>query len=108
MNPCKFFLPPLVAFSTGVTCLASAPPAPEQPIDPTSSEQLRAAYLECDRVSAQSRVDQDFMIRCQKVADTLRLRDFGGDFERQIRWWRTVRKAPASGPGGDTPRAGLD
>lgn len=100
MNLRKFFPSPFVALTAGVSCLANALPAQEQEIARASSDQLRAAYLECDRVSAQSRVDQDFMIRCQKVADTLRHRDFGGDFERQLRWWRTARGAPgvAIGP----------
>ena len=97
MNLRKFFLPPLVAVPAGMSCLANALPAQEEAITQASSDQLRAAYLECDRVSAKSRVDQDFMIRCQKVADTLLRRDFGGDFERQLRWWRTARKATDNG-----------
>ena len=97
MNLRKFFLSPLVALPAGMSCLANPLPAPEEAIARASSDQLRAAYLECDRVSAAARVDEEFMIRCQKVADTLLRRDFGGDFERQLRWWRTARKAPDRG-----------
>lgn len=99
MNLRKFFPSPLVALTAGASCLANPLPVQDQEIARASSGQLRAAYLECDRISAQARVDQDFMIRCQKVADTLRHRDFGGDFERQLRWWRSARKAPDAAAG---------
>ncbi|HYD76344.1 hypothetical protein [Ramlibacter sp.] len=95
------FLPfPFVALTAGASCLANPLPVQDAEFARASSGQLRAAYLECDRVSAQTRVDQDFMIRCQKVADALRHRDFGGDFERQLRWWRSARKAPDVAAGG--------
>ena len=60
-------------------------------IPTATSAQLRATYLECDRRSSMSVMDLDFMIRCQKVGDALKERDFGGDFERQLQWWRAAR-----------------
>jgi hypothetical protein len=60
-------------------------------IPTATSAQLRATYLECDRRSSMSLMDLDFMIRCQKVGDALKERDFAGDFERQLQWWRAAR-----------------
>ena len=60
-------------------------------IPTATSAQLRATYLECDRRSSMYLMDLDFMIRCQKVGDALKERDFGGDFERQLQWWRAAR-----------------
>lgn len=56
-----------------------------------SSEQLRAAYLECDRVTATASVAPEYMSACAEIGSALMHRDFGGDFQRQIDWWRSVR-----------------
>lgn len=99
MNIRKFFLPQLAAISIGFACMgAQALMGPEHQIEEASSAQLRTAYLECDRISAESRVDQNFMIVCQRVGDVLRDRDFGGDFERLLQWWRGTRQASRTNP----------
>jgi hypothetical protein len=84
----------LLAFvAAGASLTAHAVLLHEHEIDGATSAQLRAAYLECDRISATSRVDQDFMMACERVGRVLRDRDFGGDFERQLAWWRVAREA---------------
>lgn len=81
----------------------SALPLLEHEIAVASSAQLRAAYLECDRVTAESRADLGVMITCQMVGDVLRRRDFGGDFERQLQWWRAARDPYRNMHGGKAP-----
>lgn len=90
-------LPALVASAPAAL---SALPLLEQEIAGASSAQLRAAYLECDRVTAETQVDLGVMIACQVVGDVLRRRDFGGDFERQLQWWRAARDPYGNTRGG--------
>lgn len=100
---------PRIAISAGLACIAAnALLAQELEIDKFTSAQLRTAYLECDRITAESRVDQDFMIACQRVGDVLRDRDFGGDFELQLRWWRAARDASRSHRGPEILPAATD
>lgn len=99
--------PLLLGLAAGTACLAAqAVPLQEDEVDKASSAQLRAAYLECDRISATSRVDQRFMETCQRVAHVLRARDFGGDFERQLAWWRGARESARSSADGNLVREG--
>lgn len=83
----------LLAFVAGSACLAAdAALLHEYEIEGATGAELRVAYLECDRISAASRVDQDFMVTCARIAERLRDRDFEGDFERQLEWWRSARE----------------
>ena len=105
MNTFKPHLPQLAALPAGVLCMAAHALAAQDPeIEQASSSQLRTAYLECDRISAESRVDQDFMVACQRVGEVLRDRDFEGDFERLLQWWRQARATTQSRAGETCPR----
>jgi hypothetical protein len=53
---------------------------------------LKATYLECDRLSSQTAVDQQFMVTCGMVSDVLLHREFGGNLERQLQWWKRARE----------------
>lgn len=89
---------PLLVFVAGSVCAtAYAELLRDNEIDHASSARLRAAYLECDRISAASRVEPDFMSSCERVSRVLRDRDFGGSFERQLAWWKSAR-ATAGAP----------
>lgn len=68
---------------------AAIPANPEA----ATSAQLRAAYLECDRVTSTQGVGMDYMNACAEIGSVLLHRDFGGDFRRQIEWWRSARSA---------------
>jgi hypothetical protein len=78
-------------------CLAWAQsanlPARSADIPAASSEQLRAAYLECDRVTSTTSVGPDYMSACAEIGAVLMHRDFGGDLQRQLEWWRSARTA---------------
>lgn len=56
-----------------------------------SSQQLRDQYLECERVSSRERMSLVAMAWCASVSDVLVQRDFGGDMEKQLAWWRKAR-----------------
>jgi len=84
----------LVALSTSLAWAESANlPARSGDISAASSEQLRAAYLECDRVTSNTSVAPDYMSACAEIGTILMHRDFGGDLRRQLDWWRSARAA---------------
>ncbi len=56
-----------------------------------NSQRLRAEYLKCERVSSRERIGPIAMAWCASVSDVLLRRDFGGDIERQLAWWRKAR-----------------
>jgi hypothetical protein len=95
-----------VACAAAAGCsIATALPSDLTAIGMTSA-QLRTAYLACDRRSAQSILEVDEMIACAMVGDVLLKRDFGGQFELQLQWWRAARSASgatAAVPGGAEP-----
>jgi hypothetical protein len=94
MNMHKFLPTSLVAISTSLACIsAHAQLAPERELAQASSAQLRAAYLRCDRLTSEARVKPEITIACERVGEVLRDRDFGGDWELQLQWWRTARAA---------------
>ena len=97
----------LVACAAAAGCsIASALPSDLMDIASLSSAQLRTAYLACDRLSAQSMLEVDEMIACVVVGDVLMKRDFGGQFELQLQWWRGARigsGTPAAVPDGAEP-----
>lgn len=79
--------------------LAAALPAPRSHaqvdpgrLDAVSIEWLKATYLACDRITRAQRVPAAIAERCGEIADQLRLRAFGGDFERLIAWWEAERR----------------
>lgn len=96
----------LVALS-GTLAFGQAPTSAAFPgeLSAASSEQLRAAYLECDRVTSTRSVGPDYMNACAEIGSALLHRDFGGDFQRQIDWWRSVR---GTGPLQDKPLAATE
>jgi hypothetical protein len=78
----------LVAAAALICNASSAADPAEDAIAQASSAQLRAAYLECARLSADGRLGTSMMLTCKSVADVLLHRDFGGDLDRQLHWWR--------------------
>jgi hypothetical protein len=96
----------LVACAAAAACsIASALPTDPAETAGMTSAQLRTAYLECDHLSAQAILAQDEMIACVAVGDVLLQRDFGGELERMLHWWRGARvafAASAAALGGST------
>lgn len=68
--------------------LAQADPSA---LDALSVEALKSSYLLCDRVTSGGRMDPATAIRCTQVSDALLRREFRGDFDLMIAWWRAEK-----------------
>ena len=84
----------LSSFASG---RAPADEALSRELSTLSSAQLRAAYLECDRVTSQQSVGPAYMSLCDGIGSVLLRRDFGGDLQRQLEWWKGARAAARGG-----------
>lgn len=93
MHTLRRLVAPLLLSTAFAGPPAVATPMEADALHAATGAQLRWAYLECDRISSTARVDQAFMVACQQVGDALKAREFGGDFERQLQWWRAAREA---------------
>jgi hypothetical protein len=80
-----------------------ATPAPEQGAARATPEQLKSAFLQCDRLSRETALDSGTAGQCSVVYEALKQRVFAGDFERLLAWWRMEAKATVAQ---DTARAG--
>jgi hypothetical protein len=58
----------------------------------TSVEQLKAAYLDCDRRSTRAVLDSGSVRACSLIAEELLQRAFAGNFEELLAWWRVAAK----------------
>jgi hypothetical protein len=70
---------------------ASSPQAEARgpaPLHDATPEQLKAAYLHCDRLASTERFDGSAAAACSMVYEALKARVFGGDFERLLAWSR--------------------
>jgi hypothetical protein len=57
-----------------------------------TAAQLKQIYLACDRASSSTRLSVQEAMKCSVVSEELKQREFGGDFERMLAWWRTQRQ----------------
>jgi hypothetical protein len=57
------------------------------------SEQLRSVFVRCDRESSERLLDLADGIPCAMAFDALLRREFGGNMEELLRWWRARRAA---------------
>jgi len=86
--------------ATALLCLASSlhvahgesSPSADKPFapNPTTSE-LKRAYLACDRASTTARLEMHEAMQCSIVAEELKQRVFGGNFDQMLAWWREQR-----------------
>ena len=83
----------LLAFAaTAVSTMAQTVPPNREAIAGWSSADLRSAYLHCDRVSREVVMDVDSMSACVAISDVLLHRDFHGDLNKQLNWWKMARE----------------
>jgi len=52
------------------------------------SARLKSLYLDCARQTSVRRMDVDEAVYCQAVADVLMVRDFEGNLDLLLAWWR--------------------
>jgi len=57
---------------------------------------LKREYLRCDRVASQQRLATEAALYCSAVSEELLKREFEGDLERLLAWWREARLASVS------------
>lgn len=82
-----------VRVAAGLACAAAvAMDLSPESVAALDSNVLKAAYLECDRLSSQTAMDPQFMVTCGMVSDVLLQREFGGSLERQLQWWKKARE----------------
>lgn len=74
----------------------NAPAAPERSLPRATPEQLKSAFLQCDRMSRTTVLDFGTAAQCSVVYEALKQRVFAGDFERLNAWWREESKATAA------------
>lgn len=84
--------------SVALVAVAVAGAAAAEPQLPDTPAALRVAELErlfwhCDWQATTQRLDEGQFTACAAAADELKLRKFGGDFERMIDWWRQHKPA---------------
>jgi len=58
------------------------------------AHELRRVYLACARESNQRLLEPGEAVVCTTVADTLLAREFHGNFEALLAWWRAQRDEP--------------
>jgi hypothetical protein len=57
-----------------------------------SADQLKSAYLECDRRAASGLVGSGDAADCSMIHEELKERVFGGNFDRLLAWWAAQRR----------------
>jgi hypothetical protein len=87
ITPCLLALFTLTAAAQAERALARA----------LTIEQLKIAFLDCDRRASITLLDIGDAERCSVIYEELKARAFGGDFDRLLAWWRTQKLASEAG-----------
>lgn len=58
-----------------------------------TADQLKSAYLDCDRRATTAFLDAGDAANCSLVYEELKQRVFAGDFDRLLAWWQSQRGA---------------
>ncbi|MCW5634905.1 MAG: hypothetical protein KIT17_16340 [Rubrivivax sp.] len=81
-------------------------PATPAALAQASPEQLKAAYLQCDRLVRSAPLEAGTAATCSVIYETLKQRVFDGDFHRLLAWSRTQSSLPAAVPATAASAAG--
>jgi len=68
-----------------------------------TAEELKSAYLDCERLAAATFLDAGGAAICSMVHEELKQRLFEGDFQRLLDWWQAHRIAPRTAEGEIVP-----
>jgi hypothetical protein len=82
----------LVALLSAGVCAAHAGPD-RTALAAFSADQLKSAYLECERSAADGLVDAGNAAPCSMIHEELKERVFGGEFGRLLAWWHAQQAA---------------
>ena len=71
--------------------LVVANPAAAQsaPVEDADAGQLKAAYIACERLAANERLDEGTAMTCSITYEALKARVFGGSYDALLAWWET-------------------
>ena len=83
-------------FAAAVTAQAAPDRSSAAALTP---EELKSAYLACDRLAGSTFLDAGGAANCSLVHEELKQRVFGGDFARLLDWWQRERVAAAPARG---------
>jgi hypothetical protein len=76
-----------------IAAIAATTPLPERSdIRSLSVAELKAIYLECERLASNAVLDLTSAAYCSMVSEELLERSFGGNFEQMLNWWRSTRQ----------------
>ena len=90
----NFHALPLAFFAFAV----AAQPQPERgQANLQTIDQLKIAYLECDRRASASILDFEDATTCSRVHEELKRRGFGNDWTRMLAWWNAEKVASERG-----------
>ncbi len=86
----------------GSTLVALAIPlahgqSPNDALKAVPVDELKGAFLACDRAANGARLDTATIMHCSVVYEELKHRAFGGDFERLLAWARSEASVRKSG-----------
>ena len=81
----------LCAIACSLVSLGASAQTVRTAIEPIAPAQLGLIYLECARLSEQQRMPVKVFNFCSDIAELQRDRDFKGDFDAQLAWWRGAR-----------------
>ena len=62
--------------------------SPNGELKDVSKDDLKRLYLSCDRAASSGQLNSTGIMRCSVVYEELRLRAFGGDFDKLRAWSR--------------------
>ena len=77
-------LSPLIAAVLATALIAGPSLAFSQSED---TSELETVFWTCDYAAAKHGVDGNTAILCQVATDELKMKRFGGSFERMLEWW---------------------
>jgi hypothetical protein len=85
----------------GWTCIGDAvdrpPDAVRQPDTRQRIAELEKTFWQCEQAASTGMIDAAMAAYCDAVADELKKRKFGGDFERLLQWWQQNKLAWSPG-----------
>ena len=87
------FLLILAASALCVAAAAQAQTVGAERVAALDVAQLKTAYLACDEEATRNVLDAGSAAICSQIAEALKARAFGGDFERLLAWWREAKAA---------------
>lgn len=79
--------------------LAAQGQAADSELKDVSVDELKRLYLSCDRAASEARLNTTGIMRCSVVYEELKLRAFGGDYDKLRAWSKAQPTVQGGDPG---------